>query len=215
MHRNLKVKFLAALATVGAACAAMAAPVAVLNSSFENPTTAFFTPPGIITDWFQSTTNSGVFLPSVYPLAGAGFIAGVFETQTGYVNDGFISQTLSSTLDIGSYVLNVNVGDRADFDGLYTIELLAGTTVLGVIDQTNFAPVNDGWITTALNYTALAGDASLGAALGIRLGLTGGVQVNFDNVRLDFTAAIPEPGTLALVGLAVFALGMTGRRRAA
>ena len=195
-----------------------AAPITVLNNSFELPDTATFNS-GPITSWVQSDNTSGVFEPASFAPAGAGFMAGVTGTQTAYINgnDQFIYQTLTDTLAVGSYSLMVDVGDREDANNpLYSIQLLAGATVLGSVTETNFATPNTGWVGATLNYSALAGNGDLGQALRIQLTKTGGGQVNFDNVRLSFTAApndAPEPGSLALVGLALAAVGSVAARR--
>jgi hypothetical protein len=70
---------------------------------------------------------------------------------------------------------------------------------------------NNGWVTSTVNYTALAGNAHLGQALTIRL-TSNGTQVNFDNVRLD-VSPVPEPETYALMLAGLGLVGFAARRR--
>ncbi len=64
-------------------------------------------------------------------------------------------------------------------------------------------------------------DASALSSLALtRVEITGsfengpGIAAYVDNIRLEKAAAVPEPGTLALAGLAVAGLGLSRRRRA-
>jgi hypothetical protein len=194
------------------AAPAHGAIVPVVNPSFESPTTADFTS-GVITGWTLSAPfDQGVFRPSAFPSAGMGTTSG---TQTAFLNQGFISQTLPSVLTVNNaYTLRVDVGDRADlpFPG-YAVQLFAGTTLLA---QESALVPNNGFLTSTVTFTALPGNLAIGQALQIRL-VSNGVQVNFDNVRLDAVdiAAIPLPASAAIWGLGALGLGLGYRRRKA
>jgi hypothetical protein len=221
---SLTFKCVAAAVLTGLSLGAAAGPIAITNASFELDFTANFTSnANAITGWTNSI-GSGLHR---WGFGGVAFNNGITGGQTAYINGAgsSISQTLASSLQLGTYSLLVDVGDRADLPlASYAIELLAGSSQLGIITQTNFAP-SAGWMTASLNYTALAGNAFLGQALTIRLSRPVGApsgspdfpQVNFDNVRLSHNAPVlnnvPEPGSLVLVGLALAAAGMVASRR--
>jgi len=198
---------------------AVADSITVLNPSFESPAVSpgVFSV-GVITDWSVSAGNlpGGVFHPVGLTYNDLSDIDG---NQVAYSNGGIISQTLTETLQAGmTYTLMVEVGNRADtnFSG-YLIELLAGTTVIAS-DNNGVAPASGEFLTSTIEYTAMAGDADLGEALSIQLRAFG-IQTNFDNVRLNGvdvdggTTVIPTPtaSLLSLMGLTVFA----ARRRKA
>jgi hypothetical protein len=210
--RRQLVATAAMLSLLGSAMAASAAIVPVVNSSFESPPTAVFTP-GLITGWTLSNPlDQGVFNPGAFPPAGITATDGV---QTAYLNSGNISQTLPALLTANTaYTLQVDVGDRADisFPG-YRVRLLAGATLLA--EEFSLTPVS-GFLTSTVNFTALPGNPALGQPLTIQL-VSNGVQVNFDNVRLDATPApvapIPLPASLAVWGVGAFGVGLVYRRR--
>jgi hypothetical protein len=187
-----------------------AAPVPIFNPSFESPALPDGGSNVAITDW--TTVGSGAFNPMAgVHYTGPGATDGV---QVAYSNGGSISQVLGATLTANTlYALQVDVGDRLDapFPG-YTIGLFAGGNLLAQ-DSSSLAP-NDGFLTSTTTYLASPGDASLGQSLEIRLS-SPGIQVNFDNVRLDATAvAIPEPSSLALTAIGgLIGCGAAWRRR--
>jgi len=217
MLKNLFGATVMVAASVGTT--ATAGSVTVLNPSFEAPAVnqGQFTV-GVIADWSVSAGNlpGGVF----NPFGGTyNDLSDIDGSQVAYSNGGIISQTLTETLQAGmTYTLMVEVGNRADtnFAG-YLIELLAGTTVIAS-DNNGVAPANGEFLTSTIEYTAMAGDADLGEALSIQL-RSFGIQTNFDNVRLNGvdvdggTTVIPTPtaSLLSLMGLTVFA----ARRRKA
>lgn len=144
---------------------------------------------------------------------------------------GGLQQTLGSTLQLSTrYTLSVEVGNFApsgsefNFTGFpgYRVELLAGGVVIASDDNT-LAPAEGIFLTSTVTYTTGTSDPLAGQSLGIRLlnlnqssvspANASGIEVNFDDVRLDATA-VPEPSGLLLFGLgSVVALRMLRRGR--
>jgi len=194
---------------VAAACAPAgvhAAPVAVVNASFEATVLAANTNSVGIPGWVNST--GGILHPLIGP-------AGQFSNpipdgvNTAWLNGGSATQTLNIVLAADTnYTLQVAVGDRRDnvFPG-YSVALLAGNTVL--VTESALHP-DDGFLDSVIRYSATAGSPGLGLPLAIRL-TANGTQVNFDNVRLDATP-VPEPGAWALMLAGIATLGGLSRR---
>jgi hypothetical protein len=196
--------------------------IPVLNPSFEDPnvTTTFGQTP---TSWTRLTSGlgGGVFDPNAFPCpsCGATFNAGVHITQTLFSNGDDFGQTLATALAVGTYNLTVAIGDRADtIRPASTINLFAGATLIATTIAPLVATVStEGWQDFTATAVIAAGNPFLGQNLRIDLVNTGLDQVNFDNVRLDFAAAVaavPEPGSLALIGAALGAFGLSRRRKA-
>lgn len=193
-----------AVAGLLAASAAQATPITVVNQGFEDPS---------LFGWVNN--GFGTFSPwnGVYP---GPFPEGVSVAYTN-TDGGTLSQVLADALTVGSYSLRVELGRRLDlaFPG-YRIQLFAGGFLLAQDDNTLVPPAGT-WMTSTVNFTALSTDARLGLALQIQIVGLGGIQPNFDDVRLDFTAAasaVPEPSTLALGAMgSLLGLGGYLRRR--
>ncbi|OYY95515.1 MAG: hypothetical protein B7Y41_03160 [Hydrogenophilales bacterium 28-61-23] len=194
--------------TLAASLSANAAPVSITNHSFESTVLADGINGVGIVGWINST--GGAFNPRIGP---TGHFTNPIPdgNNTAWLNGGGATQTLISTLLTANtaYTLMVEVGDRRDnvFPG-YQVALLAGNTVLA--SESSLQP-NDGFLTSTVNYTALAGNPLLGTALTIRL-TANGTQVNFDNVRLD-VSPVPEPETYALMLAGLGLVGFAARRR--
>jgi hypothetical protein len=116
------------------------------------------------------------------------------------------------TVQLGfTYTLLVDEGVRKDVPDPGLIELLIGgapITAIGV-------PAAQGsWSTYTATYIGTATD--VGKSIGISL-ISDGVQGDWDNVRLDAVGpnAIPEPASLALLGITLIAFAMTRRRNKA
>lgn len=221
-------------------CGAHTEELFIQNHSFENPVTPAATfsgtnnaaPPG----WTISDTSSGMQDFRYYgvwnPETTNSYTSGapdehnvgvVFLINDFNLTPGGLQQTLSSTIQpFMQYTLTVEVGNFApensptptfDFTGFpgYRVELLAGGVVIA-FDNNTLTPAEGQFLTSTVTFTT---DANPGTGnLGIRLlNLNGpGIEVNFDDVRLDATA-VPEPAPAAMVGVAGFLAWMWRRRR--
>jgi hypothetical protein len=159
------------------------------------------------------------------------FLSG--DTGGGHVG---LVQTLDATLAAHTaYALAVDVGNIAsgiaappfdqfyDLDGFpgYAVQLLAGDVVVAE-DANGLAPslAEGTFATSVVELTTGADPAQLGAPLAIRLvnlNTPGteeapGIEVDFDDVRLDATA-VPEPSRAALAAAALIALATKLARR--
>jgi len=175
-------------------------PIVVSNASFELPRLLVgaarhssaklcgagcaWNEGGPVTDWAISGTKTGLFHPDGtrfrFPLPDG--------DQTGYSDDGTLSQTLSATLqDRTHYSLSVKVGRRQDatdgygnFPG-YVISLYAGNTFLAA--DASRSPAAGTFATATVSYNSKPNDP-LGQPLRIVL-TSRGRQTNFDDVQLS------------------------------
>lgn len=130
-----------------------------------------------------------------------------------------ITQALSTTFSLATtYVMTVDVGWRTDQALTPGYTLILGSTTDGGATYTTLATDTSAltqgvWSNRSFAYNSTAAD--VGKNIFLILSATGieGSMVNFDNVLLTADAAIPEPGTLGLLGGAVLALGCLARRR--
>lgn len=232
--------------SVVSSSAVRAASLLILNPSFETPVTApgTFVTDAAPSGW--STYGNihffgravGVLNPAsttlyLDPAPQGANVGVVFLLDAGPAVESGLVQTLADTLQTETrYVLTVAVGNIAndanpphnsfDFAGFpgYRVDLLAGGTVIASDDNT-LLPGEGRFLTSTVEISIGASHALAGQALGIRLvNLDGaeGIEVNFDDVRLEATP-VPEPaGAASLFGLvalagAVVARARTGRAR--
>ncbi len=118
-----------------------------------------------------------------------------------------LQQTLTTTLQSRTtYTLTVAVGNMAyvptpphnafNFNGFpgYRVELLAGGFVIAA-DHNSLLPGEGRFLTSTVQVAISSSHTNIGLPLGIRLinlDAAPGIEVNFDDVRLDATA-IPDP----------------------
>lgn len=148
------------------------------------------------------------------------------QSQFAGIESGLV-QTLSATLQTNTrYTLTVEVGNMAPdtspnnpfaFTGFpgYRVDLLAGGQVIAS-DNNSLLPSEGTFLTSQFSLSIGASHVLAGQFLGIRLvnlNAAPGIEVNFDNVRLDATA-IPEPATVAILfGVATLSLAVFRRSR--
>ena len=133
------------------------------------------------------------------------------------INIGDLYQQISSPIVAGTlYTLEVDVGYRLDVsppNPNFTVELRSYTGILGgnplvSKSQADGAPANGAFIPVSVSFTAQQGADYLGRDILIYL-TSGGVQTNFDNVRLT---AVPLPAAAWLFGSALLGLAGVARR---
>ena len=120
-----------------------------------------------------------------------------------------MQQTLTATLQtLRRYTLRVEVGNIANdtnapflFGGFpnYRIDLLAGTNVLAS-DNNSLLPGEGRFLTSTVAVTIAKSNSFAGQLLRIRLvclNSAPGIEVNWDNVRLESTPILPPPLTIA------------------
>ena len=195
-----------------------ASPVFINNASFET------LPPGglpfgcgigcsysegLVPGWTVTGGSTGQFRPGS-PANMAYFDSIPDGLTVAYTNGGSLSQTVGATVQLGFiYQLLVDQGLRRDIPDPGVIELLIGGTP---IVASGVAAAPGGWSTYTATYIGTAAD--VGKSISILL-ISAGPQGDWDNVRLDagpVSTAIPEPATIALVGIALAGLGMQRRR---
>lgn len=206
-------------ATLGIVLLAFAgsASAQIANGSFEEPfLSSGYTQNGI-DGWTTSGSSAGVW---VMPASGFFTAPAPDGRQIGYFNGTSIAQQTGFIIEEGLQSLTIMAGRRSDgFAGSFRLELWAGGTVsagnvnggtlLGsaLFDHTQVEPTS--WHQLQIDYTAASGDAAIGQAVDVRLVRTAGSQADFDLVQ--FNGVVPEPGTVAAMGLGLFAL--VARRR--
>ena len=180
------------------------AAITLTNPSFEDTTST--SPP---TGW---TRSSGVNFQS---RGAAGGLNPTDGTRMAWTNNGFTGyQTVGEVIQLGTtYTLTVDVGTTgfATSTGTFRLYGDAGfATAIGGAESAVAVTTNATWITDqSVSFTATAAEA--GQLLGVSFGTTGGVQNEWDNLRLT-AVAVPEPSTTALLGLGGLALILRRRK---
>lgn len=216
--KKLTLTLIAASTLVGSA---FAAPIVIPNFSFES---GFDNTGGGIGNWTiaappaQSTgptgglsaTNGGLFLFTNGP--GAGGPAVVY-------------QRLDILAAVGDFSFQIDVGFRNDVGAqsnydiaFYAVNVVNNTNDAELARQTLLAPSPGTWETKTFNFTVTGSEPWYGPNERLQIAFTApdGIQVNYDNVRGEFTA-VPEPTTyvLGLLGGAMCLLVVKRRRLAA
>jgi len=213
-----------------------AADIAVVNAGFESPAQApgSFTggnPPGwTVFGAGGDASVNGVYNPNGIPyytvaLPEGNNLAYSYDGEPADNTGAFgLTQLLSATLQpLTDYTLRVAVGNPlaangynlAGFPG-YQVQLLAGGVVLAQDNNTLAGTFPEGTFADSV-VTFSTGSSPVGEGLPLEIRLINlnpsdsvvENEVDFDNVRLT---AVPEPGSVALLGLAGLALRRTSRR---
>lgn len=186
--------------------------------------TSYLTPNGTIS---PTLPNSGGPAPTNSPAEVASFnVTGAGASNAAWLNagqylgpfspanaaGGGISQTFLSGNGIGAFSVDIAAVTRlgSDVGGLFSV-ILDGVTLdsfdFGTISGTQRGTLDFTTNLTAGSHTlALQVIRPFGPSVGIR-------SQYFDNASLNFTAAVPEPGTWAMMIAGFGIVGGTMRRR--
>lgn len=178
---------IARLAAFAFAAAAHADPVPIVNHSFEDPV---LVDGGFVQQspgWTRTNTFCGVFNPSV-----TAFPSQAPDGQNVAFLDGSsqLSQITGAILSPNTtYTLSVDYGSRLDFAGIAPFIALRVNGLIIAGSNPFASPAPPGTFQT-LTIAVGTGDThhALGRTIEVVLGVTGpGIQVDYDNVRLDAT----------------------------
>lgn len=204
---NRKLLAAAAVALLGIASPSWASPVTIDFDAFSVP--VFSQVP------FSSGSEDGFTLTATHAsLASLSLLVPGFS-QPNYI--------VTDTTNTGNFVLTLVESDASAFEFLgleggnagtsasLTVRGFQGATLVGT-DVFNVSTSGSGFNASVLSGLALTKIEIEGQFVS---GL--GISAFADDIRLETDAtisAVPEPGTLALAGLAVAGLGLSRRRRA-
>jgi len=210
------------------AAPALAAPIAVTNAGFEAPGNADgANQSGAVAGWTSTTTvNAGTenHNDTVYAGADASEGTDVYWNNVGFGPAGTLTSDTVGVLAAGTYTLTADFLFRTDSistdsfpDTNFGLSVDGGATILGTAGTaTDALDVGGAGAIVTRTYTLVVagGDANIGSNYVIDFDFAQNNagswnQAAIDNVTLDFVA-VPEPGSLALLGLGGL---MIARRR--
>jgi len=200
----MKKTLIAAAVSLSAMASAQAAPTTINFESVAAGAKANgFSVPGQAGVTFTDTSGSNLYVGN-YGSQGIGKSLGIFDDDASALSIGFATQMNSLSLAFGN-------DDRSIGQDIFAyLQLFSASTMIADVLM---ASNNDDIMNQTISYTGQLFDRAVFTYTNANRGALNLIEV-VDNITFDRTNAVPEPTSMALLGLGFAGLACLRRRQA-